>query len=85
VPPLKVLTSTYCRKTYYFTTTVSAQNQKLFVLLLERKTEFIWGLGTFVKEMLSGIYDELKLHSQNYTLHLKFVKGKRFKIKPQHG
>jgi hypothetical protein len=46
--------------------TLSGQNQKLLVLVIESKTGFTWGVGILVKEMLSGICDELKIQSQNY-------------------
>jgi hypothetical protein len=52
----------------YFNYTLSGQNQKLFVFVPESKTEFTWGLGIFVIEIFSGIWDELKIQNQNYPL-----------------
>ena len=54
------------KKVIFFYDTLWGQNQKLLVLVIESKTGFTWSLGVLVKEMLSGICDDLKIQSQNY-------------------
>jgi len=51
--------------------------KKPLVLVIESKIGFTWDLGILVKEMLSGICDELKIQSQ-LSLTMKLCLRKMF-------